>query len=393
MDDSPEVGDAGDPSNGANILTKPFDVKGIEKVDDVTLRLPLTRPIADIKTLFFTAYGMSIVQDGAKDFSKPIGTGAFMFDSFKVGESSVMKKNPNYWQTGKPLLDELEINSVGDPDARLNALRSGDVDAISFVPFPAAAKLKDGGDINLLISDAPSHVYFTMAVDLKPFDNNDVRQAMRLIADRQALVDTVQVGFGALGNDIRFPGVQFYDSELPQREQDIDQAKSLLKKAGMEGLKVTLFASDWGPGMLNSATVFAEQAKDAGVTITIDNSSGDTYLADKYLKVAFGQSFATPFPIPVMYNLQLVTGGIWNETHWNRPEYDKLVFEAQAQTDEAKATELWYEAQKIQWDEGGDLIWGTVPYVDGLAKNVRGATQNRFVALSGFDYRNYWLAP
>ena len=383
---------AGDPANGANIFTQPFDVKGITKPDDLTIRLPLTRPIAGLEQFFFTALGMSIVQDGATDFSKPVGTGAFMFDSFKVGQSSLMTKNPNYWQTGKPLLDELEINSVMDANARLNALRSGDVDAISFVPFPSAKELQNGGDIDLLISDAPSHVYFTMAVDLKPFDNNDVRQAMRLIADRQALVDTVNVGFGTLGNDIRFPGAKFYDDQIPQREQDIEQAKSLLKKAGMEGLKVTLFASDWGPGMLNSATVFAEQAKAAGVQITIDNSSGDTYLADKYLKVAFGQSFATPFPIPVMYSLQLVTGGIWNETHWNRPDYDKLVFAAQAELDEAKAADLWFEAQKIVWDEGGDLIWGTTPFVDGLAKNVRGATPNRFAALSGFDYRNYWLA-
>ena len=393
---------AADPANGANIFTQPYDVKGIKKLDDLTLQLPLTRPIAGLEQFFFTALGMSIVQDGATDFSKPVGTGAFMFDSFKVGESSLMKKNPNYWQTGKPLLDELEINSVMDPDARLNALRSGDVDAISFVPFPAAKSAiqgeivpsgqVDGGDIDLLISDAPSHVYFTMAVDLEPFDNNDVRQAMRLIADRQALVDTVNVGFGTLGNDIRFPGAQFYDDQIPQREQDIEQAQSLLKQAGMEGLKVTLFASDWGPGMLNSATVFAEQAKAAGVEITIDNSSGDTYLVDKYLKVAFGQSFATPFPIPVMYSLQLVTGGIWNETHWNRPDYDKLVFAAQAEQDEAKAADLWYQAQQIVWDEGGDLIWGTTPFVDGLAKNVRGATPHRFAALSGFDYRNYWLA-
>jgi peptide/nickel transport system substrate-binding protein len=383
---------AGDPSNGAYIFTKAFDVKGIKKLDSRTLRLPLRRPIAGLEQYFFTAYGMSIVQDGATDFKKPIGTGAFMFDSFTVGQSSVMKKNPDYWQSGKPYLDELEINSLMDPNARLNALRSGSVDAVSFVPFPDARRLRGGGDIVLLISDAPSHVYFTMRVDQKPFDNNDVRQAMRLIADRKALVDTVNVGFGSLGNDIRFPHTEFYDTRLPQRKQDIDKAKFLLKRAGAEGLKVTLYASDWGPGMLTSATVFAEQAKAAGVQITIDNTAGNNYLANKYLKVAFGQSFATPFPIPVMYSLQLVTGGIWNETHWEKPSYDKLVAAAQGERNPAKARDLWFEAQKIVWDQGGDLIWGTTPFVDGLAKNVRGATPNRFAALSGFDFRKYWLA-
>jgi ABC-type transport system substrate-binding protein len=110
------------------------------------------------------------------------------------------------------------------------------------------------------------------------------------------------------------------------------------------------------------------------------------------MKVAFGQSFATPFPIPVMYSLQLVTGGIWNETHWSRSSYDKLVAAAQGEQNPGKARDLWFEAQRIQWREGGDLIWGTTPFIDGLAKNVRGATENRFAALSGLDFRNYWLA-
>jgi peptide/nickel transport system substrate-binding protein len=383
---------ANDPSNGAYIFTKPFDVKGIKKLDQRTLRLPMTRPIALLQQYFFTGYGMSIVQDGAKDFKNPIGTGAFTFGSFTVGQSSVMKKNPDYWQSGKPYIDELEINSLLDPNARLNALRSGTVDAISQFPFPEARRLKNDGDIRLMVSDAPSHVYITMRVDQKPFSNNDIRQAMRLIADRKALVDTVNVGFGSLGNDIRFPHTKFYANRLPQRERDIEKAKFLLKRAGAEGLAVTLFASDWGPGMLTSATVFAEQAKAAGVKITIDNTAGNNYLANKYMKVNFGQSFATPFPIPVMYSLQLVTGGIWNETHWSRSSYDKLVAAAQGEQNESKANELWFEAQKIQWQEGGDLIWGTTPFIDGLAKNVRGATPNRFAALSGLDFRNYWLA-
>jgi peptide/nickel transport system substrate-binding protein len=144
--------------------------------------------------------------------------------------------------------------------------------------------------------------------------------------------------------------------------------------------------------MLQSATVFAEQAKQAGVTINVDNSPADTYISDKYLKVNFGQSYAGYYPMGVWYNLQLVTGGIWNETHWNRPEFDQLVFDAQAQTDEAKAADLWSEAQQILWNEGGNLIWGTLPFVDGLAQNVRGATPSGFLALSSCDFRDYWLA-
>jgi peptide/nickel transport system substrate-binding protein len=393
---------ASDPSNGAYVFTRAFDVKRIKKLDDLTLRLPLTRPLADLRAFLFPAGGLAIVKNGAKDFRRPIGTGPFMFKSFKVGVSSLMVRNPDYWQSGRPYVDELEINSVEDASARFTALQSGVVDGISFVPFPQARALLAGQrlsvgihhvrGLDLLISAAPSHVYFTMRVDRPPFTNNDVRLAMKLIADRPALVKTVNSGFGGLGNDIRFPRTRFYDNQLPQRHQDLDKAKFLLKRAGMDGLKVTLQTSDWAPGMLDSATVFARQAKAAGVTIDINNTEAGNYFANQYLKVPFSQSFATPFPIPVMYSLQLVTGGIWNETHWNYKSYDNLVFAAQGEPNPAKAEDLWFEAQKIVWQRGGDLIWGTTPFVDGLSSKVRGAKPNRWGALSGFDFRNYWLA-
>ncbi len=395
---------ASDPSNGAWVFTRSFNAKGIKKLDPLTLRLPLKRPLADLRAFLFPAGGLAIVKNGEKDFLHPVGTGPFMFKSFHVGVSSRMVRNPNYWQTGKPYVDELEINSVMDANARFTALQSGVVDGCSFVPFPQARALLRGqnptegihsvrgGAMNLLITAAPSHVYFTMRVDKPPFTNNDVRMAMKLIADRPALVKQVNSGLGYVGNDIRFPHTQFYDNLLPQRHQDLEKAKFLLKRAGMEGLSVTLNASDWGPGMLDSATVFAQQAAAAGVKIKVDNTAGNNYLANDYLKVTFGQSFATPFPIPVMYSLQLVTGGIWNETHWNYASYDKLIFAAQGESNPAKARDLWFKAQKIVWERGGDLIWGTTPFVDGLSPKVHGAKPNRFAALSGFDYRNYWLA-
>src|SRR5262249_32269558 len=81
-----------DPSNGAYVFTKSFNAKGMKRLDKRTLRLPLVRPLANLEQFLFYAGGMSIVKNGATDFSKPIGTGAFMFDSFNVGVSSVMKK-------------------------------------------------------------------------------------------------------------------------------------------------------------------------------------------------------------------------------------------------------------------------------------------------------------
>jgi peptide/nickel transport system substrate-binding protein len=384
---------AKDPAHGAYVLTQPMKVKELQKMDELTVRIPLNRAIAELQDSFFTPYGWGILQDGTTDFTKPVGTGPFMFDSFTPGQSGLLKKNPNYWQSGVPYLDELEFQSIPDENARYNALLSGELDAISDMSYAHAKEQQASGAVNVLEGKGPSCVYITMAVDLKPFDDKRVRQAMRLIADREELVNNVQLGFGAVGNDLfGAAGVQYFADDIPQRTQDIEQAKSLLKQAGAEDLRVTLYSSTWGPGMLESATVFAEQAKAAGVTIDVNNSPADTYLTNKYLKVNFGQSYAGYYPLGIWYNLQLVTGGIWNETHWNFDSFDQLVFDAQGESDPGKAQEKYTEAQQIIWDEGGNLIWGTLPFEDGLAKNVRGAEPSGFLALSSCDFRNYWLA-
>ena len=95
-----------------------------------------------------------------------------------------------------------------------------------------------------MASESGAWVPFTMRVDQAPFSDVRVRQALRLIVDRQQMIDQALSGFGVLGNDLYAPFDPAYAKDLPQREQDIDQAKSLLKQAGQEGLEVELFTGD-----------------------------------------------------------------------------------------------------------------------------------------------------
>ena len=146
-----------------------------------------------------------------------------------------------------------------------------------------------------------------------------------------------------------------------------------LKQAGAENLKVTLYSSTAIAGMLESATIFAQQAKKAGVTVNVNNGPPDTYFAAKYLKWAFGQTNWPAIPIPNWINESLTTKAFYNETHWKRPGFDRLVLSAQAERNEAKAKELWFEVQKVLYDQGGYMIWGFAPFLDGVSKKI-GAT-------------------
>ena len=368
-----------------------MDLKSMKKLDKLTVQIPLHVPIADLGPSFSVFY-MAIVKDGTTSFSPPIGTGAFKFKSWKAGESSTFTRNEHYWIDSQPYVDQLVLTTITDDTARLNALLGGQVQAIELLNFSQAKAMKSSGQIQLLAPPAANIVPMTMAVDTPPFNNVDVRQAFRLMANRPQLVEIAQDGFGTVGNDLFGKGYPLYDSQLPQREQDIEQAKSLLKKAGAEKLTVTLNTSSAAPGMLESATAFAAQAQQAGVTVQLKTIPAGDYYGSGYLKYGFGQSQWNADTIPQWMEQAVAEGAPYNETHWNDPAFNALFVKARGELNAAKRAEMYDELQKTLWNEGGYLIWGFVPFIDGLALNVRGAVPNPAQDLSNYTFRTYWFA-
>ena len=121
------------------------------------------------------------------------------------------------------------------------------------------------------------------------------------------------------------------------REQDLEQAKSLLAQAGKENLEVTLQTSDIVPGFVEAATLFAEMAKGAGVTVNVKKEAAERLLrhVKLYTKIDFGQSFWTVSSLGLWYEQALLSDAVWNETHWRDPEFDELIRAAQGAPDEA----------------------------------------------------------
>jgi peptide/nickel transport system substrate-binding protein len=376
-------------SAGASTL-RLMDTKAAKKLDSLTVRIPLTRPFANVPA-FFVDFWMPILKNGTKDFNKPIGTGAFMFKEWSPGRSSLFVKNPNYWRTGQPYVDELEFVSIGDSNARLNALLSGQVHAMEALSFTQAKQQESQGQINVLIGNGPINTPMAMSVTAKPFDDVRVRQAFRLLADRPQLVQNVQLGYGSIGNDLYGKGLSFYDEQLSQRARDVEQAKALLKQAGAEGITVPIATSTVAQGMLESATLFSQQAKEAGITVTVDQKPPDSYWSDGYMKSAFFQTVWLATPIEVWTQQALFKGGIWNETSWNDPAFEKRVMDAQSTLDSASAADQWNQIQNTLWETGGYIFWGFYPWLDGVSKKVQGAKGNGFLQLGGNIFRDWSL--
>ncbi len=220
---------------------------------------------------------------------KPIGTGPFKYKSFTPGQQSVFVRNDNYWDNGLPYLDELVMIDASDGTAQTQGILGGQFDAIDQVT-PAAVPGLNGAGIVTTVSKGYAWNPITMRVDKPPFNDVRVRQAFRLILDRPKAAEVAIGGYGALGNDLFAPFDPTYNHDLPQRVQDIEQAKSLLKQAGHDSLDVTLTTSDQiGVGIYETAQIFAEQAKAANVNVNLQKLTQSAFYGPNFEKYTFAQ--------------------------------------------------------------------------------------------------------
>ena len=239
-----------------------------------------------------------------------------MYKSFTAGQQSEFTKYADYHEDGKPYVDSLTIIDFPDDTARTNALLGGQVDVIDNLPAAQVQNVEANPNLRVLSSETGAWQPFTMRVDQAPFDDVRVRQAFRLIVDREQMVQQVLSGHGSVANDLYARYDPAYASDLPQRQQDLEQAKSLLKQAGREGLSVELVTAPVFQGIVEAAQVFAEQAKGAGVDVKVRRVDSGTFYGDNYLSWTFAQDFwATR-----VYLSQVAQGDLpespFNETHW-----------------------------------------------------------------------------
>ena len=183
-------------SNIYSLADSIIDYTRLRKRDKLTVEVGLKHGVAQFPSTTFTQ-NSSVIKNGTTDFSKVIGTGPFKLESFTPGSQSVFTANPNYWGAPAPYVDTLIIDSsYANDTARLNALLAGDVDIVPTVA-PALAKANAAsGRIVLGNAPGPAFIAPTMIITEPPFTDVRVRQALRLLADREALALEALAGYG-----------------------------------------------------------------------------------------------------------------------------------------------------------------------------------------------------
>jgi peptide/nickel transport system substrate-binding protein len=379
-----KVTDPKKPGSGGTELAKFLELNNSKIVDPKTILLQLNSPYAVLDQLL-AEYTVGILPTDF-DVSKPVGTGPFAYDRFVPGQLSSFVRHDNYWD-GPPFVDQLIIYDFADDAAKVNALLAGQVQSVDNLPNYLAGTIEQQG-ASPLISDSGAWVPFTMRVDAAPFSDVRVRQALRLIVDRQQMIDQALNGFGVLGNDLYSPFDPAYAKELPQRMQDIDQAKSLLKQAGQENLDVELVTSSAvGAGAVESANLFVEQAKKAGVNVRLNKADASVFYGDRYLSWNFAQDFWNTRNYIPQVAVCAVKGGVYNETHFDDPTFNALIEQAKKEPDETKRNQLLHDAQKIEYDTGGFIIWGFKRQLDAYSNLVQGLAPHRYLPCSNFGFK------
>ena len=387
----------------SSFLVGLVNFNGVKAVDKLTVQIPLVEPSAQFPTIF-AWFNFGVLQEGATPASTarhPVGTGPFKYQSFTPGQKSVFVRNENYWEEGKPYVDTLVIDSsFTDNNAMLNALLSGQINLLASPALQQVREQVSQKQVQILQSASASNTYaFGMRVDVGPFADPRIRQAFKLLTNRQELINGALAGFGSLGNDLQGPNTQFFATDL-KAPYDVEKAKYLFKQAGAAGKTYVLPTANVLPGMIESSTIWAQQAQAAGVTIKLNVLQPGNYWTSA------GGAYVRPFCLQVAQALPSLTGQYrsliqyqapyW-DTHWGAQQpggaaATALIKAAEGAVDPTKANGLWRQVQQEQVHDGGYVVWGWLPYIDFAASNVRGLAASSAFNFNNWRFQDGWLA-
>jgi peptide/nickel transport system substrate-binding protein len=381
-----------DPKVGAGILAgyrRPLT--GVDTPDASTVVLKSDRPwpaafdffqlfnIIDPETMNGSTPGQSVG-----------GTGPFMLAEWVQGDHLTFKRNPNYWQAGKPYLDE--IQATVSPDAQANVVRfqAGTTDVSDSPPLLDTVRLMKDTNYDVQVSQNPSvFLSFFFNTTRPPFDRKDIRQALAYAINRQRIVDTVMQGLTkpeALPWASSSPA---YDAAKNQSYAfDLQRAKSLLTAAGAANLEFEILYSTARPEHVAMATIFQGDLATIGVNATLKSAELASYFSQvqavSYNGMSVGSGVSSQLQ-PQTLLLGVYHSPVVNLSGYKNDAWAKLVDDISSETDVAKRSALYSQINEFLLDEAWNLPVTHSPNRVVSHKNVHGLRYELHEALNFAD--------
>src|SRR5919108_4554489 len=373
-------------ANAQSALGGVLSPGNIEAPDDATVVFNLDAPNGNFPTLVSSANYNAIIipadldpADWGKTFE---GTGPFKLESFTPQQGATFVRNEEYWGE-KANAEAVEVKFYAEEAPMVLALQGDEVDFVEHFSVSGGRALLDDPNVQVIAISTATHRQLHMRTDREPFTDARVRQAIALSIDRNALVDGLWEGQADVGNDSPFgPLYPSTDKTVPQREQDLEQAKQLLADAGQEGISVEL--NTWkGFEIPDLAQLVKSYAAEIGVNISLKITDAGTYYGDgvfgksTWLDSVMGITDYGHRPVPNVYLTASLSGnpkiGVWNSAHFRNDQYDELVKQYVAALDLDSQRAVAKQIQELLLDETPVIFPYFYFFLSAAKPNLQGA--------------------
>ncbi|QDI92325.1 glutathione ABC transporter substrate-binding protein [Salicibibacter halophilus] len=365
-------------------------VEDVEAVDEHTVQFttsepyaPLPAHVAHVSAGILSPAAMEAEEEGDANLDmEPVGTGPFEFEHWEEGSEVVLTNNEDYW--GEPAyLDSLSFNVVPEQGTRIGMLETGEAHFAQQIEPTNIPQVEEMDGANLVSEEGFGYDYIGFNTENEPFDDPEVRRALSMAIDKEAIVEGIYEGYGTVADgplaDLTFGSSDALDP-LPH---DPEEAEELLAEAGYEdGFSATLMTNDANPMRVQIAEVVQDELAEIGVDVSIEQMEWGAYLdavqegegGDMHVLGWSAQTGDADFALQPNYHSDN-QGTSGNHTFYENEEVDALLEEASQETDEEARLQLYEEVEQIIVDDAPKIYTLHTDYVVGVSDAVEGFVQ------------------
>jgi peptide/nickel transport system substrate-binding protein len=339
-------------------------------------------------------YHLMIQPNGGKDDpAAGIGTGPYKVSVNEPGVRLGGEKFANYWRDDRGFADTIEIIVINDSMARTSALQAGQLDMINRVEPKIVGLIKRVPGVTIQNVAGRGHYVFIAHCNTAPFDNNDLRLALKFALDREEMLQKILMGYGTVGNDTPINKAYPLFTEIEQRVFDPEKAAFHYKKSGHSG-SVLLRTSDVAfPGAVDAAQLYQQSCAKAGITLEVKREPGDGYFSEVWNKQPFSASYWGGRPTQdQMYSTAYYSKAEWNDTRFMREDFDKMLLQARSELDPEKRKAIYKSMGEMVRDEGGVITPMFNDFIDATGPKVGGWTPDgNQEMMGGYALSKCWV--
>ncbi|WP_380165338.1 ABC transporter substrate-binding protein [Jannaschia sp. R86511] len=351
-------------------------VESVEATGDLEVTITVSTPSPNLLANVGGFKGMAIVPSESADLdlaTQAVGTGPFELVSTSAGGAELAAFD-GYWGEG-PSIEGVEYRYVGESAAALTGLENGDIDWTDNVPAQSIEQLSATEGVELGQTGGSDYYYMAFNQTQPPFDDVDVRRALAMAIDREAVTEAATFGAGTV-NQTAIPSESFWASDYAPFEQDPDQAEQLLADAGAEGLEFSVMVPDSDEPAVASAQVVASQLAEVGVTMNVDTVETGVFL-DRQGQGdfdAFSWAWVGNIDPFDFYHAQHLSDASSNFQGYSNPDVDELLTQAATETDQDARKDLYAQAEQGIVDDVSYLFYFNPDVVEAWSSSVSGYT-------------------